>query len=313
MRFEVSIHHASAYPTITLKDTLSGSSAEIFAFGGLLNAFSVPINTVSFNVIDGFDSVEDAVNNITNGFKSARLSPFVCRMNNGSYTFDNTDFRIDKFYLADHAIHGITYDCIYEVKDLLADEEHASVMLHTQYKGEDKGYPFSFEVSLKWKLESDNKITVRAAVHHNNPHPVPYAEGWHPYFKLGTKVDDCKLQFDSSVMLEFDESLLPTGRSIKDERFRKPASLKGLFLDNCFELDKAGHPTCILQNENLELTIEPEPSYPYLQVYTPDHRNSIAIENLSSAPDAFNNGIGLQLLLPNHIYNYSTSYQLKVK
>jgi aldose 1-epimerase len=46
-----------------------------------------------------------------------------------------------------------------------------------------------------------------------------------------------------------------------------------------------------------------------MQFYTPDDRKKIAIENLSSAPDAFNNKMGLHVLEPQDTINFSTSYQ----
>jgi aldose 1-epimerase len=52
--------------------------------------------------------------------------------------------------------------------------------------------------------------------------------------------------------------------------------------------------------------------YPYLQLYTPPHRKSIAIENLSAPPDCFNNGIGLQLLGPSKSQTFTVWYQAGV-
>jgi len=64
----------------------------------------------------------------------------------------------------------------------------------------------------------------------------------------------------------------------------------------------------------LELYIYPDRAYPYLQVYTPPHRKSIAIENLSSAPDAFNNKIGLIELGPEDSQAFQTRYRIaKIK
>jgi aldose 1-epimerase len=56
--------------------------------------------------------------------------------------------------------------------------------------------------------------------------------------------------------------------------------------------------------------IRPESSYPYLQLYTPPHRESIAIENLSAAPDAFNNGMGLINLEPGASATFKTAYTI---
>ena len=311
MRFEVHADHSSTHPVITLKDTVNNCSCEVYAFGGLLNMFSIPVKGNVLNVIDGYTSPEDAIKNITKGFKSAKLSPFVCRLNKGKYSFNDTNYQIEKFFLGIHAIHGINYDAVFEVKDIFADEHQAFVSLHYHYSGIEKGYPFSYDINLKWKLEEGNKVTARSAIHHSNPHSIPYAEAWHPYFNLGTKVNECSLQFDSDKLLEFDETLIPTGKILQDERFIHASILKDTFLDNCFVLNKTEHPKCILSNDQLQLTVQPEASYPYLQVYTPEHRNSIAIENLSSPPDAFNNGIGLKLLEPHHVYDFATSYILK--
>ena len=65
--------------------------------------------------------------------------------------------------------------------------------------------------------------------------------------------------------------------------------------------------------EKYTLTIEPSPAYPYLQLYTPDHRGSIAIENLSGAPNCFNNKMGLHILQPQEVWKLETSYQLTSK
>lgn len=312
MPFKATVDQSQHHPVITLINRDTKCSAEIYAFGGLLNKFCVLLNGETVNVIDGYSSIEDAEKNITNGFNSARLSPFTCRMNKGEYRFNNMDFKIEKFYLSPHAIHGITYDAVYKVKDIYEDDKQASVTLHYHYNGVDKGYPFSYDVNLKWKLEAENKISIRAAVHHSNKQAIPYAEGWHPYFNLGKNINENTLQFDSDTMLEFDETLLPTGNKIKDNRFINGKLLNDIFLDNCFELNKIEHPKCVLSNSQLQLTIMPETSFPYLQIYTPPHRKSIAIENLSAAPDAFNNGIGIKLLEPHHVYNFVTSYFLKL-
>jgi aldose 1-epimerase len=49
-----------------------------------------------------------------------------------------------------------------------------------------------------------------------------------------------------------------------------------------------------------------------LQIFTPDSRQSIAIENLSGAPDCFNNGMGLVLLAPNSSKTFSVIYQVRI-
>ena len=64
----------------------------------------------------------------------------------------------------------------------------------------------------------------------------------------------------------------------------------------------------IAPEKKVQIEFHPEESYPYLQIYTPEHRKSIAIENLSGAPDAFNNGMGLKVLQPGELATFTTKY-----
>lgn len=312
MRFEVAIDRRSVFPVIYLRDNETGTCAVIYAKGALLNSFEIPAKQGLINVVDGFTGPEQLLNDITKGFRSAKLSPFVCRMRKGSYTLHHTAYTIRKHFLAGHAIHGLLYDADFVITDSFASNEKATVSLEYHYEGSDPGYPFAFTMLVSWQLNAGNQVSVTTSVYHHNTMPIPIADGWHPYFTLGGSVDTCSLQFDSAVQLEYDADLLPTGKYLADERFRKGCSLKSVELDNSFELDTTlGQPRCILQNDTLQLIIEPGKTYPLLQVYIPPHRNSIAIENLSGAPDNFNNGIGLILLQPNEQKVFRTNYQVR--
>jgi aldose 1-epimerase len=309
MRFQVSIDTSQIHPVIKLSDTKANCSAEIYAFGALLNRFEIQMSDGRFNCVDGFSSVDDAIAQIENGYKSAFLSPFVCRMNNGKHHFDGVDYKVEKSYLQEHAIHGIIFDAVFKVVSTHADEHFASVELHHHYGGTDAGYPFEYDVRQFWKLQENNKLTCHTMVEHVNEKAIPYSNGWHPYFTLGTSVDECTLEFDSDTLIEFDATLLPTGNKIKDERFINGTKLQDIGLDNCFELNKAPG-VCVLKNNQLQLKIESDASYPFIQIYTPPHRKTIAIENLSAAPDAFNNKMGLLLLQPHKQYHFTTNYSL---
>ena len=307
MSFEINIDYSQHTPVIKLLDNQTHSSAEIYAYGGLLNAFTARVGGRDLNVVSGFESVDDATKNITNGFKSAKLSPFVCRKREGKYEWNEDLFIADKFFLGNHAIHGIIYDAAYRIKSCKTDADSASVTLFYAYTGTEKGYPFPYLIQLVWKLEKANKLSVVTSITNASPVPIPISDGWHPYFTLGDTIDDYTIQFNSNQQIEFDADLLPTGNLIPENRFENGISLKGIFLDNCFELDKnINSSKCILTNKNTKLIIEPSIAYPYLQIYTPEDRKKIAIENLSSAPDAFNNKIGLVILEPQATTNFST-------
>ena len=312
MAFTVSTNNIDNSEVIVLKESNSSAEAEVYAFGGLLNSFSIQKNSQQYNVVEGFDSPSHAMKTITDGFKSAKLSPFVCRLEKGAYTFDGQSYVTNKFFIKTEAIHGLLYDATYIIKEKGADDHKAFVKLEYHYDNKTEGFPFSLTIEITYTLEAGNKLSLETKITNTGDTAMPLSDGWHPYFKLGETVNDLKIRFNSDTMMEFDERLLPSGNKIPDARFETMVELKDTFLDNCFLLKNDTNVSCILKDENegIQLNIFADASYPYLQVYTPPHRKSIAVENLSSVPDAFNNGIGLIVSNPGDISVFKTTYQL---
>ena len=166
---------------------------------------------------------------------------------------------------------------------------------------------------MRYTLSSDG-LTVSTTAENTGTAPMPLADGWHPYFTLGGTADDWTLQIDGGTQLEFDADLLPTGARLSDNRFTEAASLRGIELDNSFELNGNGgtRPACTLRHGACRLDIFAEENYPLLQIYIPPERTSIALENLSGAPDCFNNGIGLTILPPGGEKRFTARYRLDV-
>src|SRR4249919_1747886 len=105
MPFSVQIDKRDLFPVIRLKDGSNNTEAEIYSFGAILNAFTIDGKEGKANIVEGFSSPADANETITKAFKSAKLSPFVCRLQKGKYIFDGEAHKIEKFYLGSEAIH----------------------------------------------------------------------------------------------------------------------------------------------------------------------------------------------------------------
>ena len=215
--------------------------------------------------------------------------------------------------MGEHAIHGLQYDAAFEVTESVTDEQEARVELNSYYPGTDPGYPFPYHTKIIWCLRKGADLSVTTTVWHENPTPIPFAEGWHPYFTLGGKADEWNLQFSTSLIMEYDADLLPTGRYLQNDRFVNGCSLQGIQLDNGFVWeDTETDRVCTLSNSAISLNILPDTSFPVLQVFIPDNRNSIALENLSGAPDNFNNQLLLIHLPPHTPKSFTTRYQVSV-
>ena len=313
--FSIKEKSENGFDKIVLCDESSGTVAEVIpACGALLHSFAVLNKGVMLNLVDHYADADEFKNNAEAlGFKSCKLSPFVCRMKNGRYHFGEADHTIEKFYLAKNAIHGLIYDALFTVTEIQATNENATVTMRHQYRGEDKGYPFNYDCLISYQLKKENALTVTTEIINKDEGSIPIADGWHPYFSFGSSINDLQLEFQSREILEFDEELISTGKLIPYQEFGSLKNIGDVFFDNCFTLNFSEcQPMLVLRDssQQLQLEIHPDKSYPYLQIYTPPHRKSIAIENLSAAPDAFNNAMGLITLTPGETALFKTTYKI---
>jgi len=311
MQFQIKQSTINHVALIQLLDIELGVTIDILTKGALINSWLLrqggePQQFIMGNTLDAAKEFE------SQGFRSAKMSPYVCRLYKGQYTHLNTTYTMDRFYMGEHAIHGIMYDADFIVQASEANEDQASVILVHHYLGSDQGYPFPFTMHVKWILEKNNKVSVQTTIQNNATVPIPIVDGWHPYFTLGESINNCTLQFSSKGKMEYDKDLLPTGNMIADARFSNGLKIGSLQLDDGYALATENR-TCTLQNEQFILKIMPSSQYPYLQLYIPPDRNSIAIENLSGAPNALNNKMGLHVVKPQNNIVFDTSYQVVVK
>jgi len=177
----------------------------------LLNSFCLQQNDKTINAVYAYKSVSDAKKNLTPMFQGAKLSPFVCRLRDGKYTFANDKHHIEKYYLKQDAIHWLIFDEYFTIKEKGATETYAFVTLAYEYRLEDKGFPFVYYTEITYRLESNNRLSVTTVVTNESSHIMPVCDGWHPYFHLGETINTLELQFRSAYKVVFDDRLLPTG------------------------------------------------------------------------------------------------------
>ena len=282
--------------------------------GAILNAWHVLVNGNWMNVIEGYESEEMFRQHCeSKGFRSCKLSPYVCRINKGAYSFNEVDYKIGKFGFDENMIHGLLYNVAFDVVHQQADESMAMTQLEICYPGSDAGFPFQYTIMVEYILQANNTLSLNTHVLNQHEEPIPMADGWHPYFTLGGSINDYTFTMATDTMLEFNDQLIPTGEMLAYKKFQQPALFGDTFLDNSFLLQyPLAGAACTLTNaaNKIQLEVLPDASYPILQLYTPDHRKSIAIENLSAAPDAFNNHIGLLFLEPNETKSFSTTFKI---
>jgi len=317
MNFSIRRTQEHELDLVNIKEENTGTEIALLpGFGAMLHAFAVRQQSGgAFNVIDNYRDLTDLKKDLSRSYKGPKLSPFPCRIPEGRYIFDNRKYQFSHLFPDGTAIHGLLFDKPFTILEEVADDASGSLLMEYIYKKEDDGYPFDYCCQVRYTLFAGNTLEVVTSVTNLDTTTIPLADGWHPYFRLGGRVDDWRLQFHSEAIVEFDDQLVPTGRLLQYDAFDQPRQMGDTFLDNCFVL-KPGivSPACEIYNpaNGLRVSFFPDASYPYLQIYTPATRDSIAIENLSGAPNCFNNHMGLSLLPPGHSQIFTVRYTVSV-
>jgi aldose 1-epimerase len=241
------------------------------------------------------------------------LFPFPSRIKYGIYHFDGNAYTLPfNDFGRDNSIHGLVHPKPFEVVGQEVTDTKASLTMAYMYTGETNGYPFPFRLEITYTLSVDSvnsqadeppvlMLTLGYRATNTGITRSPMAFGWHPYFTLNQEaIDGLSIELPTETSITLDEDLLPVGR--KPFPYSGALSLKDKSLDNAFLVREGGQGVeTILHAPQLgaSLHVWQDASFPYLVVYTPDLRDSIAIEPLTGNVNAFNNGEGLTVLEPN--------------
>jgi len=315
--FTIGKDQQNGFDKLMLTDNQSQAKVEIVpGFGAMLHAFTVQTEQGTLNVIDSYSGKKQFDEKPEpEGFKGLKLSPFPCRIQNAAYTFNDQRYHLNTAAANGTALHGLLYKQPFECVEQEATGDFAKVALVHKYSADNTGYPFPYTCTVEYILKKANTLQVTTTVKNTGASVMPIADGWHPYFTFGRPVNELQLQFQSNKMLEF-VNLIPSGKILPYTTFALPATIGETELDNSFLLDfSKQQPMCTLHDpaSKWQLEIRPDESYPYLQIYIPPHRKSIAIENLSAPPDSFNNGMGLIRLEPGDAATFSTQFTVRKK
>lgn len=314
--FRITRKSSEGFDIVTLEDPETGCFAEIIpSCSALLHSYGIKNNSIDLQVIESYKSKQQFITQAEPlGFRGCKLSPFACRIKDSTYNFGNEKFVLENRSGGAHAMHGLLYNKSFTIIDQICTALDSAITLKYEYRGDEKGYPFSYDCIITWRLAKDCKLHVRTEIINKDEGLIPVQDGWHPYFKFSRPIDEIELEFQSKNIFEFDDELIPTGNKKAYFDFSTITLIRNLHFDSCFELDmQECQPLIVLRDTNLnvEVKIFPGNSYPYLQLYTPSDRSSIAIENISGISNGFNNG-SFTTLESSQSAIFETSYQINL-
>jgi aldose 1-epimerase len=233
------------------------------------------------------------------------------RIKDGHYEFERTyhQLPIDEPPLG-HAIHGLVRWAVWRVDSRAADAARLRYRLHTQ-----PGYPFELDLSVDYRLARKG-LAVTFTATNVGSEPCPFGAGAHPYFAFpGERVDAVELCVQAQDWLDVDSRSIPR-RHLPVEGsaldFRRPRLIGEARLDHAFarlERDAEGIARVLLRHGRDEICPWLDEAFRFVQVFTGDtvpneerRRNSVAVEPMTCAPDAFNSGDGLLVLGPGECF-----------
>lgn len=303
---------------MTLVKLMDGKTGNYFSFlpdyGATMMDFAIMRNGRRVSLLDGYKSRRDLAKNSTL-YKGSKLFPFPNRIRDGKYAYKGTTYRLPiNFPSQNHSIHGLVHDQPFKVIKQKTDGESASVTVEYKYDGKEPGYPFKYRLAVTFKFKGE-EVQISTTCQNTDKRAIPVGDGWHPYFKLAGKVDDLYLKAPSTEIMTVDKRLIVRGKSRRTLKYQKPTRIKDSFFDTCFRINGKDRAETLLINreKNLKLSVIQEAGkngYNFVQIYTPIHRKSIAIEPVTCPSNAFNNGIGLVNLVPKG--KFTTSYSIRI-
>lgn len=255
-------------------------------------------------VVDNTEIISEPLGILySDSYAASLLFPFPNRIEDGIYNFDNKEYTLDCNQIKEHnALHGLIYNQKFQVVKQHQDDEKLIIVLKYFSNGTAEGFPFKYDIEVTYQLHNQ-QLSCEMKVTNSDTLPFPFAMGWHPYF-LASDTSETTLHFKSKNHLINNHRNIPV--EVKP-RFEDVTLQFNQLYDDCFELSAQ---EVEFKTPDYTMFLEVGEVSKYLQIYTPEGKNVIAIEPMTAPANSFNNGLGLQILEPGA--SHSETWILKI-
>jgi aldose 1-epimerase len=251
-----------------------------------------------WDVLDGYSA-----GTVAEGWRGAVLLPWPNRVRHGRWTWRDRELQLDVHSPDEpHALHGLLGSQPWSILDVAGDRATVGTTLEPH-----PGYPFRLAAAVDYAL-SPGQLRVTVRVCNIGETDAPVGVGMHPYLHVGAAEDGgisaAELTVGARTALD-TEAGLPTGER---HRFHGDVGRIGhRALDTPLtdlERDDDDWARVRLRGPAGELELAVDGSWPWLQLYTGDqlpegqHRRSLAVEPMTSPPNALADHLDLVVLEP---------------
>ncbi|MBK7869212.1 MAG: hypothetical protein IPJ74_00310 [Saprospiraceae bacterium] len=296
--YQLDITPFGDFEKFSLHNPVSGNRLDLVpAFGACV----LDLQIAGQSILDGYQTPEEML--INKWGKNTVMFPFPNRLQDGKYEWLGKTHQLP-INDADtgNALHGFGRKKEMRVEEIETEENFAAITCLYSSQGEEVGYPFAFTFAISFRIEDTGNVEVELLFQNDDEQPIPVGFGWHPYFQLADTIDQMELQLPAAEMIEVNNRLIPTGKRYLYNYFLNIKPIDSTILDNCFALSSEQNKAQVtLRGERGILNYWQEMGdhkFNFLQIFTPPHRKSIAIEAMTCNINAFNNKEGLITLQP---------------
>ncbi len=274
----VHIHHK--HLSVKIFPNLGGSVQELIVHGT--------------QILDGIKVDESGLKDYKSTYKSSILFPFPNRIEDGVYEYNGVKYQCPiNEPSVNNAIHGMVYDKPFDLIESELYDRRAKIILSYVSDGKLPGFPFPFELRLVYRISFHGALSLSFEVINTGNQSFPYGMGWHPYFHTND-LNKASFSFASQNFYACDNRSIPI--NTKDSELSEEFTMGENTFDDAFSLNTA---RCDFNTDKYNLSLGFKyPEGTYLQIYTPEHRQSIAIEPMTCIANSFNNKIGFTELAP---------------
>ena len=235
-------------------------------------------------------------------YRGALLLPWPNRIAGATYRFRGKDYQLAVTEpQRGHALHGLLARAPFAVLRRHVGECSCSLTLEHIHGGTDPGFPFPFRAHVTWTLER-HEVSLAIDVVNTGAGSMPFGFGWHPYFSLSGPIATQHLHILADAQYAANDAMIPTVLVHGDLDVGRGEPIGERSFDTVYRLKPGtGRARTRLwqpgSGEGIELWQETGPGkLNHLCVFVPPDRQSIALEPMSCAINAFNSGDGLRVL-----------------
>ncbi|CAN5342652.1 hypothetical protein BH11PLA2_BH11PLA2_36420 [soil metagenome] len=223
------------------------------------------------------------------------LFPFPNRLKGGKLTFEGREYQLPlNDSSGPNAIHGFTPRNAWRVIDSGVTADSAFITGEFQISKDLPGaiWPADARIRLTYHL-FETSLKVDAVIDAADGKAMPFGLGYHPYFTLpGSPLSEWQLQASAATLWEA-ESNLPSGKQLPlpaSLDFQSQRVIGDVTLDTLYGKVTRSKMNEIsrIANEKATLTVHADESFRELLLFTPPHRQAVAIEPYTCTTDAAN-------------------------